>query len=201
MNLGSTSISQAVFETNSESFEQSDLNLFQSSFGLTQQAAIPINTTALLSGCGTTNHSCTEGSLDIQYIMGIAQKSPTYYWYVSSSAGNGDPYYQFLVQVAGTPNPPTSLSISWGSYECLVPSSHISVFNTEALKLTAMGVTILASSGYMRLNFTMLSTVKLTSCALISGDDGVSGSGCYCQYSSGYRSGTGYFPVYPGIYQ
>lgn len=125
-------------------------------------------------------------SLHIYFIyfsfLGIAQRSPTYFWYVSSSAGNGDPFYEFLVQVAGTPNPPTTLSISYTSYEGLIPYSQLSLFNTEAMKLTAMGVTILAAAG----------------------DDGVSGSSCLCNssnilYSYQY-SGRGYWPQYPGTF-
>lgn len=179
-NLASSSLGQAVFETNDENFEQSDLTQFQKTYGLTQQAALVQGTTATTSGCTTS--TCGEGSLDIQYIMGVAQVAPSTFWYVPSS---GDPFITFLMQVADSSDPPTTLSISWGAYEDQVSSSYLTQFNSEAMKLGSMGVTIFASSG----------------------DDGVSGSKCQCTIDSSSSQsqwsgsnaweGVGYFPQYP----
>jgi tripeptidyl-peptidase-1 len=179
-NIGNTNISQAVFETNTENFQQSDLLKFQTKYGLTVQPAEVYGTTAKISGCNTNN--CGEGSLDIQYIMGIAQKTPSIFWF--EELGFGDPFYNFIVHVANTTNFPTTLSISWGAYEYQVDPSYLENFNIEAMKLTAMGVTIFVSSG----------------------DDGVSGYSCLCSQDSSTDNywwqganwtGTGYFPQYP----
>lgn len=66
----SPSLSQAVFETDSESMSQSDLRLFQQHFSLPVQAAVFMNAT---NDATCTTNACGEGNLDIQYIMGIAQ--------------------------------------------------------------------------------------------------------------------------------
>ncbi len=180
-NIGSSSLSQAVFETSSQNFEQSDLTKFQDAYDLTVQAAEVTGTTAATSGCNS--NSCGEGSLDIQYIMGVAQKNVGIFWYIPGETG--DPFYEFLVAVGSTSDPPTILSISYGSYENEYSTSYLNEFNTEAMKLTSAGITIFVSSG----------------------DDGVSGSNCECTTSSSSSTtywtgsntwtGTGYFPSYP----
>jgi len=179
-NIGNPNISQAVFETNNENFQQSDILKFQTKYGLTKQSASVYGTTPLTSGCNTNN--CGEGSLDIQYIMGIAQKSQSIFWF--EELGHGDPFFNFIVHAANMSNVPGTLSISWSAYEYQVDPSYLESFNIEAMKITAMGTTIFVSSG----------------------DDGVSGYNCLCnQNSSSFNywwatnnwNGSGYFPQYP----
>ena len=86
-----------------------------------------------------TDDACGEGSLDIQYIMAISQ-SPTTYYYTDS-----DPM-QFVIDLASTTSPPLVISISYVDYG--LPSLSVSnAFNVQALKLSAMGVTLVAASG------------------------------------------------------
>jgi hypothetical protein len=77
--------------------------------------------------------------------MGLAQRTASIFWYVSS-VGN-DPFVTWITDVANEQNPPQSNSISWGEIETLTDSSTLSQFNTEALKVTGMGVTVTVSSG------------------------------------------------------
>lgn len=181
-NIGNSTLSQAVFETNSEEFQQSDITKFQTKYGLGKQPAEVFGTSPKGSGCNT--NSCGEGSLDIQYIMGVAQNSKSVFWY--EALGDGDAFFNFLVHVANSTNPPTSLSISWTAYEYQVDPSFQDQFNAEAMKLSLMGVTIFVSSG----------------------DDGVSGFDCLCTQDSSAPStwtdlyntswsGQGYFAQYP----
>jgi len=179
-NIGNNNITQAVFETNNENFQQSDILKFQTKYGLTRQTASVYGTTPLTSGCTTNN--CGEGSLDIQYIMGVAQKSQSIFWF--EELGKGDPFFNFIVHAANMTNAPSTLSISWSAYEYLVDPSYLDSFNTEAMKITAMGTTIFVSSG----------------------DDGVSGYSCLCNqnssssdywWASNNWNGMGYFPQYP----
>jgi tripeptidyl-peptidase-1 len=75
--------------------------------------------------------------------------------------------------------------MSWGTIEQDVPVGILNSFNTEAMKLGAIGVTVTISSG----------------------DNGVSNSGCNCNSNSGSSqshwtgagtwSGIGYFPNFP----
>jgi tripeptidyl-peptidase-1 len=136
--------------------------------------------------------SCTEGNLDIQYIMGVAQRVATTYWYV----GGKDPFLDWITAVADMDDPPQVNSMSWGSIEQSVSEATKDQFYIEAAKLAAMGVTVVVSSG----------------------DNGVSNFGCHCgggsaasdncacqadssSDSSGWTgdawSGKGYFPSFP----
>lgn len=183
-NLGSSKIQQSVFETSMESFSPKDLSLFQSMYGLTaQEAQAPYgyNTSSCYPSTAPSSADCYEGNLDIQYIMGVAQNVASIYWYV----GGSNPFVTWITQVASETNPPSVNSISWGTYENEVSASTLNSFNTEAMKLAAMGVTVLASSG----------------------DSGVSNFGCSCSQSSSSSilpwstasswTGKGYFPSFP----
>lgn len=137
-NLADNSFYQAVFQTNDESFSQLDLSYFQSYYGLTSQTAAIKNTEA--TTCADTS-KCSEGNLDIQYIMGVAQKAVGVFWYTDefTTGSSDDSFLDFLVQVYETPEltRPTSLSISWGAYEkdYGISFRYIDLFNTEAQKL------------------------------------------------------------------
>jgi hypothetical protein len=108
----STNLGQSVFETDSMSFSEADLLQFQTIFNLTQQEALDIggqsvpSTTCSFDGCG-------EGSLDIQYIMGISQTTVSTYYYV----GTADPFVTWVTDLANDSDPPKSNSMSWGSIE------------------------------------------------------------------------------------
>ena len=143
-NIGSPQISQAVIETEDEYFSQQDLALFQKTFNLTIQKAqdhMGYNT----SDCGAVAGHCFEGNLDIQYMMGIAQKTTSVYWY--SSYHTSDPFLAWITEVSNMPNPPMTNSISWSINEQYVSPSTMNNFNIEAMKLTIRGVTILVAAG------------------------------------------------------
>jgi hypothetical protein len=116
-NIGSSSISQSVFETSTEYFSQSDLTQFQKLYGLTVQAAQSVGSHSL-SSCpiiSTPTKDCYEGNLDIQYIMGIAQVTASIFWWVSDIGQ--DPFVAWLTAIANERNPPLSNSASWGGPE------------------------------------------------------------------------------------
>lgn len=78
-------------------------------------------------------------------------------------------------------NPPLVMSVSYGSYEEFVAPSYASSFNTEAMKLAAVGVTLLVASG----------------------DDGVANflarkNPVYCGYFPDFPSVVPYFTVVGG---
>lgn len=181
-NIGQSSLNQSVFETASEYFSQADLAQFQSTYSLTSQAAVDIGGFET-SSCNNFRN-CDEGNLDIQYIMGISQVTVSNYWYVASTS-TSNPFVTWITDLASNPKPPQSNSMSWGSIEQQQSTSVLSSFNTEAMKLGAIGVTVTISSG----------------------DDGVSNSNCACSNSSGSSvsswtgagswTGQGYFPNFP----
>ena len=138
---GSSKSTQAVYETGGQNLSPIDLAQFQAEYGLVSQSAIIVNQHDNHTLCLIDGKNCGESNLDVQYIMGTSQYSPTTHWYVF-----GDFTY-WLISIANTVNPPLVLSISWGSYENLVsPSSH-DAFTTQAMKLGVAGITIFVASG------------------------------------------------------
>lgn len=211
---GSVNMTQAVFETSFQYFSVSDLHDFQATFNLSRSTPIDIGGYEIIPGDNCTIMSdpgvsslmpwqvknCNEGNLDVQYIMSTAQDVATTYWYVDGDAV--DAFVQFVTDVSNSQNPPRVLSISWGTQEAMMDPQMMDSFNQEALRLSAMGVTIVVAAG----------------------DDGVAGSGCSCvswapvsfsncacrQNSSSTQvqfpvknqygwswSGRGYFPSFP----
>jgi tripeptidyl-peptidase-1 len=181
-NTGNSSLGQSVFETASEYYSQDDLTQFQTTYNLPQQTALDVGGFET-DNCGSKN-DCYEGNLDIQYIMGVAQQTASTYWYVANSIRN-NPFVGWVTAIVDESNPPQANSMSWGSIEQSQSTSVLNSFNTEAMKLGAIGVTMTISTG----------------------DDGVSNSNCACTTNSGSSqsswtgagswTGEGYFPNFP----
>jgi len=112
-NTGSADHSQSVFQTNQMYYSPNDLTQFQNTYDLPMQAAqAPFGFTT--TDC--TNNECSEGNLDLQYIMGVAQQTAAIYWYVPPTS-NQDPFVDWITAVANESDPPLVNSISWGSIE------------------------------------------------------------------------------------
>jgi len=109
--------------------------------------------------------------LDVQYLIGISQVTPTTYWY----DGAVDSFLNWIQAVSSAENPPLVNSISYGATETAIPKSIANQFNTEAKKLGVLGVSIFVSSG----------------------DDGVAGNGARtnaknCGYSPSFPATSAY---------
>lgn len=113
-NLGDSRLNQSVFETGSEYYSTNDLKQFQQTYGLTVQEAIDVGGHESTECAGTM--SCAEGNLDIQYIMGVAQKTASVYWYVTDDTDT-DPFVLWITELANARYPPQSNSVSWGESE------------------------------------------------------------------------------------
>jgi tripeptidyl-peptidase-1 len=139
---GSSLSTQAIFATIKQYFSPADLTAFQTDVGLPLQAvATSIGGYSSDTICIKDPDTCAEGNLDVQYIMAMSPVSPTTYWYTDED------WSKWLISVANTPNPPLVFSISYGQEETYVTKVIKDAFNTAAIKLGAMGVTIVASSG------------------------------------------------------
>lgn len=110
-NIGSQNINQSVFETGGQYLDQGDLASFQKAYNLTKQAAVNVNGKHNTNRC--TFNTCGESSLDIQYIMGVAQVTSSYWWWIKGT----DPFVSFVTAVANSPYPPKANSMSYGSIE------------------------------------------------------------------------------------
>jgi tripeptidyl-peptidase I len=138
---GSSQSTQAVFGTIQQYFSPADLRTFQQSQNLTYQTATDIGSHSSDSICFSNPDTCAEANLDMQYIMSMSPGSPTTYWYTDSS------FTSWLVDVSQASQIPLVLSISYGQEERYVTKATIDAFNTIAIKISAMGVTIFVASG------------------------------------------------------
>ena len=140
---GSTSSTQGIYATIDQNFSPNDLSDFQLYYNLAVQAvSTSIGGHVSSQLCVTNPTSCTEANLDVQYIMATSTVSPTTFWYTDFSS-----FSSWLVEVADVINPPLVLSLSYGIEEQYVTSAEFHAFNVQAIKLGAMGITIVVASG------------------------------------------------------
>lgn len=112
-NTGDSTATQSLFQTNNQSYSYVDLDKFGDEYnlkGLDSNEVVNVNGQRVAI---CYDRLCDEGNLDIQYIMGVAQKTTTYFWHISS----GDPFLEWIIDVASSPNPPMVHSVSWGTNE------------------------------------------------------------------------------------
>lgn len=135
---------QAIYGALEQTVSPSDLATFQQSFGLPSQSlAHNYGGHVNDSTCVKSTSQCAEANLDVQYITAVAQSVPTWYYYWNGT----ETWASWLVQVASMATPPLVFSISYASYEASLSKAIIASFQREAIKLSAMGVTLVASSG------------------------------------------------------
>ena len=140
----SSKATQAVYETNNQSYSPSDLLYFQKYFNLVQHPVSGvIGDHAFNNSFYDNGNNCDEANLDVQYIMGIAESVSTIYFYSNTS----DTFLSWITTVANSPNPANVYSISYSLYEAFLSPSYTTSFDNEAIKLGVMGTTILAASG------------------------------------------------------
>lgn len=83
-NTGNALVSQSVYESLNQTTSPTDLTIFQETFNLPLQGlAGDYNGHVSDIACEFYygDNGCLEANLDVQYMMGIAQNIPTYYYY------------------------------------------------------------------------------------------------------------------------
>lgn len=139
---GSEASTQAVFAALHQYFSPKNLVDFQTRFQLTpQNITNQVGNYSSDSQCVALVDNCVESNLDVQYITSTSPLSPTTYWYTDLD------FSSWLVTVANTVNPPLMISISYGQDELSSSHSELDAFQTQAIKLGVMGVTIVVASG------------------------------------------------------
>jgi len=135
---------QALFESLGQQFSPADLETFQ------KQLNLPVDPIDHVIGhnspilCKINPNSCGEANLDVQYMQAIAQNADTSYY---SEPSTGDPFLNWIEQVAQDANPPSVHSMSYGSIETMDDQSSMKQFNLEACKLGLRRVSLFISSG------------------------------------------------------
>lgn len=167
-NRGNNLTTQAMYQYESY-FSSADLLSFQNMFDLPKETvAVDIGGAQNDALCASANNfACAEASLDLQYMMAIAQGVPTimHEWLDES-----DPWLSWIRSVSDLNQTLDVISISYISYEYQFPVWYATAFAEEAMLLGLQGTTILAATG----------------------DDGVSG---YLVREG--EISCGYFPMFP----
>lgn len=143
-NTGNNLTTQAIYGNLHQAVSPLDLSLFQTAFDLPQYSVTAGQGDHVRDdACGSSISNCMEANLDVQYIMAIAQNTPTVYFYWTGD----DVWLDWITTVANLDSPPDVFSISYGSYEFFMSPAYLNAFNVEAIKLGVMGTTLLAASG------------------------------------------------------
>lgn len=161
-----------MYESLTQYYSLADLSTFETNFSLPQQSNNIINVgNGYTTGPCINPNNCLEANLDIQYLTGLSQVTPTTGWFVSRNGTNS--FSAWIISMANTKQPPLVMSISYGGYESAYTSGELNQWNTEAMILGTMGVTIVVSAG----------------------DQGVSGD--LFQYFAANETYCGYAPQFP----
>ena len=141
-NVGHPRATQAVLGGPSQYFSPEDLKRFQRLNDLPRQ---PINKTmggrvATIESCENNYAACAYSNMDVQ-IMTAMSTSPTIHYHTDLGMS------AWLLEVADAGDPPSVISITFTSDESDVSASEFDAFNTQAIKLSVMGVTILVAAG------------------------------------------------------
>eukprot|EP01042_Synura_sphagnicola_P036440 gene36440-biopygen5503 len=144
-NQGNSLTSQTVYSSFWEYFSSSDIALFQSTFGIPRHPVDhDVNRRDVPVVCEGMPGLCVESNTDLEYIMAIAQNTPTSIIYDN----NMDDLVTWITNLANTHTHTDVYSIVYVWMESqLLGGSAASSFNTEVMKVCAMGVTIVAASG------------------------------------------------------
>jgi tripeptidyl-peptidase-1 len=143
-NTGIPTVSQAVYE-HSQTISIADLHQFETAFGLPLQNITEVNNGTEYGPCTQGMNLCGEANLDVQILTAIAQNIPTQTWWYDDAITNM--FNGFIIQMANSTDPPLVMSMSYAWYEGVYTSEQLLQWNTEAIKLGIIGVTILSSAG------------------------------------------------------
>lgn len=133
---------QAIYASLNQYFSSSDLSQFQTAAGMNQQ---PVSTSIgghqLSSPCSNAT-GCVSANQNVQYLIAASPVSPTTFLYTDTFS-----FSDWLVLVANTQKPALVLIIGYGIDEAEVSYAERNAFNTQAIQLGAMGVTIVVATG------------------------------------------------------
>jgi len=142
-NAGSDDVFQGVFETSSQNYSPADLRIFADTFDISDLATITDVGGHASDSCSGNVNACSEGNLDVQYVVATSQTSPTTYYYTDAA----NPFLAFAQYVADLTTAPFVGSISWSSIEAEVSDAVKTAFDREVLKAALTGSSIFVSSG------------------------------------------------------
>jgi len=99
-------------------------------------------------GANKESNPGVEASLDIQYIMGVGQNVPTWFYFTSGYDNVGqEPFLEWIVALNNDSTTPWVNSVSYGDEEDSISGSYLDRCNTEFQKFGSTGHSLLFASG------------------------------------------------------
>lgn len=144
----------AVFEANIleydgsvvETFNPADLLTFQSLCGLNINPVERFAGDNVTMGCPL--YKCTEPMLDVELLRGMAPEANFTYWATNvPDTGDTNTILTWLTRLSALESPSWVHSISWGPPEADMSADIAKRMDEELAKLSARGLTFVASSG------------------------------------------------------
>lgn len=112
-NFGNNLTSQSLYEAIKQNYSPTDLTSFQKNFNITIESIVyDYGGYNYSLTCEESGDDCGEANLDVQYMMAVAQKVPTIYFYDNST----DFLLTWSTTVLNMDVPPIVNSISYGNY-------------------------------------------------------------------------------------
>ena len=139
--MGSNFSTQAVYASGTAFYSPADILHFQNIAGLPHQVIRDVGNRSTNSECLKDPFNCFESNLDLQYITAMSPGSPTFHWFTTVWLSS------WLLEIYNSVDLPRVLSITYTSDEKWTSAGDLEAFDTIAIKLGMMGVTIFAASG------------------------------------------------------
>jgi len=133
--------SQAVAEFLGEYYASADLAKFF------QLMSLPNTTVAKVVGPNDETHPGGEATLDIEYLMALSVNISTEFWSTPGGSAEGEPYADWLAQLAATEHIPWVHSISYGDIEAQWNEDDAKFVCNQLQYAGLRGVSMLFSSG------------------------------------------------------
>eukprot|EP00698_Gefionella_okellyi_P015444 TRINITY_DN4357_c0_g1_i1.p1 TRINITY_DN4357_c0_g1~~TRINITY_DN4357_c0_g1_i1.p1 ORF type:complete len:576 (+),score=123.19 TRINITY_DN4357_c0_g1_i1:2207-3934(+) len=135
---------QSVYENLQQSYNPDDLSYFQQQYNLEVNPISKVIGPNDPSACTKDPNNCIEATLDVEYLMAVAQNASTTFW---SIADEDEPFLDWINAIAADPNPPFVHSVSYGSIEDQTDADTMQRFDTELVKQGLRGLTVIVASG------------------------------------------------------
>lgn len=143
-NTGHPKATQAIFGTSDLYFSPEDITRFQAQFDLPLQSVNQStgNSSASSAWCRDNSiYPCVDGNLQVQYMMAMCS-SPTTVYYSDYST-----HASWLQSIYNSPNTPLIATMTESYPEEYVSLYEVEDFENWAVKLGAIGVTVIVASG------------------------------------------------------
>merc|ERR1712137_1168224 len=136
--------SQAVVEFSGANYSPTDLQTFFSDYAPTLTGQV---VEEVFGNNNPSGHISIEANLDVQYIMAMGGFISTYDYVQPINPNILDAFLDYTWVVGNQTNPPLVHSISWGEYGGQYDNNTVQQVNSEFMKMSSRGISVLLASG------------------------------------------------------